>query len=220
MSGAQTRERLLEAAATVLAEHGPAGVSARSVAAEASVNQALIFYHFGSLGALVDQAVAARTEAARARYRDALSRVTSFAQLLAVGQELHCRESEAGNVRLMANLMAAAQNDPALATGAASILAGWVGDIETVVARLLGTSPLAGVVSPADLAGAISASFLGLELYQGIDPEKGRRALRALTDLGALLEAIEGLGPMESAIVRSRLRRARKQIGRPARDAR
>ncbi|QLQ15668.1 MAG: TetR/AcrR family transcriptional regulator [Micropruina sp.] len=219
MSTDETRARLLEAAATVLAEHGPSGISARSVAAEASVNQALIFYHFGSLAALVDQAVAARAATARARYRRSLAEARSFAELLAVGRELHRRESAVGNVRLMANLLAAAQSDPALAAGAASTMAGWVTDIEAAVSRLLRSSPLGGFVDARDLAGALSASFLGLELYQGVDPDNGRRALEALADLGALLEVIEGLGPMEQAIIRSRLRKARKHIRRPVRDA-
>lgn len=48
MASDATRTRLLEAAERLFAEHGLDGVSVRSIAAEASVDVAMINYHFGS----------------------------------------------------------------------------------------------------------------------------------------------------------------------------
>lgn len=46
-----TRAKLLAAAADTVREQGAAAASARVIAARAEVNQALIFYHFGTVSA-------------------------------------------------------------------------------------------------------------------------------------------------------------------------
>ena len=62
-SGAETRDRLQAAARACLRQDGIAGVSARAIARHGDLNQALVFYHFGSVDGLL-QAVA-RTDAER-----------------------------------------------------------------------------------------------------------------------------------------------------------
>jgi AcrR family transcriptional regulator len=52
-AGAQTRRRLLAAAAELLAERGEAGVTLRAVSAAADANVAAVRYHFGSREALI-----------------------------------------------------------------------------------------------------------------------------------------------------------------------
>ena len=70
--GADTRERLLQATIELLAGPGMAAVSARGIAARAEVNQGLVFYHFGSVTALVAQATRLSTENTVMLYRAAL----------------------------------------------------------------------------------------------------------------------------------------------------
>lgn len=53
-SGRATMTALLDAADQVLAEEGLAGVTARTVAARAGVNKALVFYHFKSKAGLLE----------------------------------------------------------------------------------------------------------------------------------------------------------------------
>ena len=48
-----TRDRLLQGTIDALRTQGIAGVSARTIAAAAGVNQALVFYHFGSVDELL-----------------------------------------------------------------------------------------------------------------------------------------------------------------------
>ena len=55
-----TRVKLQKATAEALRESGIAGLSARTVAARAGVNQALVFYHFGTMPELVQAAVRPR----------------------------------------------------------------------------------------------------------------------------------------------------------------
>ena len=118
-----TRDKLLDAAATALAQDGVAGVSARTVAARADVNQALVFYHFGSVSGLLDAAVRRSVDLAVASYHARFSEVSSLAELLSVGRDLHEAEKRAGNVQQMAQVMAGAY-DPEDGERVAVVLCG------------------------------------------------------------------------------------------------
>lgn len=203
-----TRERLETAALEALRTDGIAGVSARTVADRAGQNQALIFYHYGTLGGLIDAACRRSAEASTARYRSRLAGVASFGDLLEAGRELHERERMDGNVRVMAQLLAGAQQDEALAATARFCLGRWHAEVEPVVRRLLRGSPLALVVDADALARTISAGFVGIELYEGADPAGARTALDALQQLGVLLEAMDELGLVGRQALRTVLRRA------------
>ena len=57
-----TKQKILDAAEGLFAEHGVAGTSLRAVIAEAGVNLAAVHYHFGSKDALVAAVVHRRVE--------------------------------------------------------------------------------------------------------------------------------------------------------------
>lgn len=57
----------------------------------------------------------AATEARVAPFLERLDEITSFRQLLDLGRNLHTEERAAGNVRVLAQLLAGAQADPRLA---------------------------------------------------------------------------------------------------------
>jgi AcrR family transcriptional regulator len=211
-----TKAKLLVAAAESLREDGIAGLSARTIAARAGVNQALIFYHFGTLNDLVEASVRHAVDESADFYRDQLSVVTSLGELLALGRRLHERERELGNVAMMAQLMSGAQRDEALANAARYAMQRWTVEIEVVVRRVLARSVLGELTDPAGLARAISAGYIGLELYEGIDPPGAKTALDSLVQLGALVEVLEDLGPVTQRAVRAKLQRnlARKRRDR------
>lgn len=52
-AGAQTRERLVDAATALLAQEGEAGVTLRALSARSGANVAAVKYHFGSREALI-----------------------------------------------------------------------------------------------------------------------------------------------------------------------
>lgn len=204
-----TREKLLVSAAGTVRELGAAGASARVIAARAGVNQALVFYHFETVSSLVDAACRQAVDEAASRYRDQLAGVTTLVGLLDVGRELHRRERDAGNVALMAQLMSGAVRDPVLAAAARYAMDVWVAAIEPVVERVLHDSPLAAVLDVAGLTRALSASFLGLELYEGVDPDGAAEALDAVQLLGVLVEVVDDLGPVVRLALRAKLRSVR-----------
>lgn len=202
-----TRAKLLAATQAVLAEEGIARLSARTVATRAGVNQALVFYHFGTVDELAAAAVRDLCDRSMAEHRERFAEVTSLRGLLALGEEVHARERESGNVAVMAQLMAGAQGDDVLAGAARYAVDAWRTEVEAVVRRVLGPSPVGDLVDPDGLARAISAAFLGLELYDGVDPAGAASALAALERFGVLLEAVDDLGPVARRAVRARLRR-------------
>ncbi|MEV6652995.1 TetR family transcriptional regulator [Streptomyces sp. NPDC051219] len=137
---------LLAGALRTLVEQVIAKTSARSIAATAGVNQALVFYHFGSVAA-----------------------IDSLAELPAFGREMHEEERPAGHVAVLGQLLAGAQSQPRLASATAAGLALWIEEIEAVLIRVLSATPLGGFADPAGLARAVAASFVGIELYEGVD---------------------------------------------------
>jgi AcrR family transcriptional regulator len=201
-----TKAKLLTATAHVLREDGFAALSARTVATRAGVNQALVFYHFGTVAELVDAATRQAADESAERYREAFAGVTSVGALLALGRELHERERAAGNVAMMAQLMAGAQGSPELAAAARYAMDRWTREIESVLHRVLADNPLAGVLEPAGLARAVSAGFIGLELYEGVDRAGAEQALATLERLAVAVDVVGDLGPVARRALRSRVR--------------
>ncbi|MFJ6572992.1 TetR/AcrR family transcriptional regulator [Streptomyces sp. NPDC091292] len=202
-----TKVRLLEGALRTLTEQGIAKTSARTIAATAGVNQALVFYHFGSVDDLLAAACRYGARQRVDRYRERLAGIGSFADLLAFGREMHEEERASGHVARLGQLLAGAQTRPQLGAATAAGLDLWIAEIEQVLTRVLAGTPLAEFADPAGLARAVAASFVGIELYEGVDPEGAGAALDALAQLATLLATLESLGPLTQRAVRARLRR-------------
>jgi AcrR family transcriptional regulator len=209
-----TKQRLIAGALDAIRTHGIAGASARTIAASAGVNQALVFYHFGSVDELIAAAcrtaTAARVDAFRARF----STVGSLRELLDLGRSLHAEEREAGNVTVLGQVLAGAQMDEHLIAPTRDALKLWTDEVESVLRRLLADSPLGDIAEPAGLARAVSAAFIGLELYEGVDPDGATAAFDAIEQLSVLVDVVESLGPVARRALKSR---ARNVYRKPAR---
>ncbi|WP_330298630.1 TetR/AcrR family transcriptional regulator [Streptomyces sp. NBC_00503] len=206
-----TRHKLLDGALRTLIEQGIGKTSARTIAATAGVNQGLIFYHFGSVEELLCAACVFGAEQRVARYRERFAELGSLAELLAFARQMHTEERGSGHVAVLGQLLAAGQAQPALAAATAAGLGLWVAELESVLTRLLAASPLAGFADPAGLARAAAASFVGIELYEGVDPAGAGRALDSLEQLAALAQTLEELGPLSQRAVRHGLRKGARR---------
>ncbi|MER5217999.1 TetR/AcrR family transcriptional regulator [Streptomyces sp. NPDC002838] len=207
----ETKTKLLEGALRTLTEQGIAKTSARTIATAAGVNQALVFYHFGSVDELLAAACRYGAERSVARYRARFSTVTSLSELLAVGRQIHEAEQEGGHVALLGQLLAGAQTHDTLGPATAAGLELWIAEIEQVLTRVLAGTPFGEFTDPAGLARAVAASFVGIELYEGVDPRGATAALDALEQLGLLVAALEELGPVAQRAVRHHLRRTSRR---------
>lgn len=207
----ETQQRLLDGAISALRDYGFAGVSARTVARFAGVNQALIFYHFGSINELISRACYVNTTERVNLYRERIGQVDSIVQLLEVGQFIHELEYEAGNVAVLAQVLAGAQQHPELATAAQQSLQVWIDVLHDAVAPLIERSPLKGLVDSVALAETAAAAFIGMELYQGAKPSSTGDPFAALRPLAVAAGLIDNLNPMTKKAIRSQLVRANRK---------
>jgi AcrR family transcriptional regulator len=205
-----TRAGLLQAALETIGERGFAGASARHIATTAGQNQALVFYHFGTVNDLIAEACRSSTEQRVALYREEFDKASTFAELLEVGRTVHVTEHAEGNVAVLAQLLAGARGNEVVAAAVADAINLWVAEVEKTLRRVLADSPLLPLIDLGGLARAISAGFVGIELLDGIDPAGATRALGSLEQLAVLTETLltelDNLGPVTSRIVRRKLR--------------
>jgi hypothetical protein len=80
-----------------------------------------------------------------------------------------------------------------------------------VLERLLVATPVAGLTDLRGLAYVIASAFIGMVLYEGVDPVGASEAYAAMEDLAALMEAVEELGPVATRVVGRKLRRGAKR---------
>lgn len=203
---ADTRQRLIDGTIEAIRAHGFTGATARTIAATAGVNQALVFYHFGSVHDLLKTACLEATRERVAAFAGRMDAVADLRGLLALGREVHAEERVRGNVMVLAQMLAGAQADPRVAEAAGQALALWVATVEGALDRLLASSPVADLLDVPGLARGVSAAFIGLELYEGVDAAGAASALDALDRLAVLVEVVDDLGPVARRALRAKLR--------------
>lgn len=128
-----------------------------------------------------------------------------------MGRQIHEEARTGGHVALLGQLLAGAQTHEALGPATAAGLDLWIAEIQAVLVRVLAATPFGEFADPAGLARAVAASFVGIELYEGVDPSGAHAALDALEQLGALVAALDELGPVAQRAVRHHLRRTKRR---------
>ena len=189
-----TRDRIVEAAIETLREDGFAGTTARAIARRGAFNQALIFYHFGSLPALLLEAFRKTSDEQVAKYRAAAAEVGSLADLVEIARRLHVEDLQSGGVAAVTQLMAAAASDEQVGRAILDPFEGWIALVEEALRRALATHPLGSLVPVREAAYAISAMFLGIELMSRLDPERSE-ADRVFDMMALLAQLVEQLTP-------------------------
>lgn len=173
-AGRRTRERIVEAAIETLKTDGFAGASARAIAAKGGFNQALVFYHFGSVNELLLAALDATSEMRMARYREAVDQVRSLGDLFLVATAIYAEDLDSGHIKVLAELMAASTTFPELRNEIVARVEPWVQFTEDVVGAHLEGSPFAALLAPRDVAYAIVALYLGMEMLANLDDNRER----------------------------------------------
>lgn len=168
------------------------GASARAIARTGKFNQASIYYHFGSINEAVLAGLTHMSEERLARYEKRLAEVTSLSALVEVGAELHQEDVASGTIHILSQVMAAAAGDEVLAKEIGQIFQPWIEVVHRSLQRVLGGSPLAAALPLQDLASAVSALFLGIELLGELGSPMGRNEslFTAIAGLARLVEAV------------------------------
>jgi AcrR family transcriptional regulator len=190
---------LLEAAVAALRERGFAGASAREIAQRAGCNQALIFYHFGSVDRLLLATLDATSERRLSRYRERLKDVTQLADLIERMSALYAEDVRLGHVAAVQELIAGGSSVPGLRHEVVARLEPWTRLAEEIGERVLSGSLLEPGAVIHELAFAAVALYLGIETLTHLQGD--RRAAEALFVSGRrfapLLDAVLSIGRTE-----------------------
>lgn len=182
-SSAQTRGRILEAALESLREEGFAGATSRAIATRGGFNQALIFYHYGSLDSLLLAALEHTSLARLAQYRETVGEVKTLDELLVVARRLYEEDRESGHMTVVSQMIAGSVARPELAPSVLAAMQPWHELAEETISRLV--PPL---VPARELAYAVVTFYVGVNLLAHLAPDDDR--------LAGLFESAERTAPL------------------------
>jgi AcrR family transcriptional regulator len=160
-----TAQTIVKAALETLREEGFAGATSRAIARRGGFNQALIFYHFGSLEGLLIAALRQASEQRLARYREVIARISTLEELVPAMADLREEDKAAGHVQVVAQVIAGSANRPELASSVVELIEPWVALAEETFERVLPTG-----LPVADLAYGTVVWYVGANLVTHLDP--------------------------------------------------
>jgi AcrR family transcriptional regulator len=183
-----TRTRIVAAAIRTLKERGFAGASARAIAHTGGFNQALIFYHFGTVNDLLLAALDETSAQRMRRYRGALQEIRTVPELLGQAARIYREDLESGHIKVLAELIAGASSSPSLGPEIVARIEPWVAFTEEALERVLAGSALESLVPTQDLAFTVVALYLGVELLAHLNGQLARA--EQLIDSGSRLASL------------------------------
>ena len=189
---AATKQVLVEAAIETLKAEGFAGASARAIAGRAGCNQALVFYHFGSVVGLLLAALDAVSASRLEHYSAAVENVASPAELVEVAAAIFREDLDAGHVTVLVEMIAGASSTPGLGAEVTARMSPWKQFAVQVIDSVLGDSAVRPVIPSGELAHGIVALYLGLELlsHLGEDRAPALALFEHAKKLAALVEVL------------------------------
>jgi AcrR family transcriptional regulator len=190
---AGTKRALVDAAIETLKGSGFCGASARAIAARAGCNQALIFYHFGSVVALLLAALDDVSASRLARYRAAVEQVGSLGELVDVAGGIFRNDLDAGHVAVLVEMISGSASTPGLGREVAARIAPWTDFARQSIDDVLADSSIGPLLPSKELAHAVVALYLGLELLAQLDGDRGP-GLALFDRARGLVGVLDGLG--------------------------
>jgi AcrR family transcriptional regulator len=166
---ATTRRQLVDAAIATLKSEGYGGASARAIAKRAGLNQGLIFYHFGSVASLLLAALDAVSDQRLHRYGAEVAGVQGLGQLVDAAEGIFRNDLDAGYITVLVEMIAGASSTPGLGPEVSARIRPWREFAQSTIEESLGDSPLGSVLPAKDVAHAVVALYLGLEMLSHLD---------------------------------------------------
>jgi hypothetical protein len=109
-----------------------------------------------------------------AAYRAATENARDLLSLVSVARDIYREDLQSGHVKVLAELIAGSSAFPELGPEIAARIQPWIEFTEQAIDRALGPSPLKGLISPSDLAYAVVAFYLGIEMLSHLDGDRSR----------------------------------------------
>jgi AcrR family transcriptional regulator len=164
-----TAQQIVDAALETLQEKGFAGASSRAIARRGGFNQALIFYHHGSLEGLLLAALERTSSERLTRYSEALEDVTALDDLVSRMVDLYEEDKASGHMRVVAQLIAGTVDRPELSERVLAQMEPWIEFAEETLARVLPPE-----LPARELAYGAVTFYLGVNLMTHLDPDGAR----------------------------------------------
>jgi len=182
------KSRILDATAETLRTEGSAGATLRAIARNGGFNQALIFYHYRTLDAVLLAALDASSQTRLERYRTALDQADPISELIRLAADIKREDRESGHTAVVAQMIAGSLARPELAPEIVKRMEPWITFCQDAITKTLGSSPVAEVVPTRDLAYALVTFYLGLNLLTHLDVDS--------TSTNALFEKAVTVSPL------------------------
>jgi AcrR family transcriptional regulator len=169
-----TKLQIVEAALETLKTMGFAGASARAIAHQGGFNQALIFYHFGSVQTSLLAAFDLISDRRMQQYGPQVEAAVSAPALVRLARQIYDDDLERGYVTALGEMVAGGVSDPVLGAEVAARIEPWIQMIERKLEQLLEGSTLLSVVVPGELAFGIVASYFGVDMLSHLQQDRSR----------------------------------------------
>ncbi len=189
-SGEVTRARLIDAAASLVAERGWGSVTTRAVAERAGVNQALVHYHFGNMENLLAEAVLSRLQPVIQDLAAELLDDRPFPDgIVRTMQQLDQFDLESETGVLMAEALLKATRDERVAEAMSGVVGSWTEMLEPRVLTAQERGTIRADIPAGAIARVLAAVFDGYLIQRMADPTTDSAAAAATV--------IKMLAPME-----------------------
>jgi AcrR family transcriptional regulator len=158
------RGRIVDAALKTLISTGYANTSVRAIASTGGFSPALVFYHFGSVDALLLSVLDRVSGERLARYETRLADVSTLQAVGVAMEELYAEDLHLGQLTAVQEIVGAMAFDPELGVEIVARMQAWMTFAEQLAMRVLAGSPLAGFIDPSVIGSAVIALYMGLEI--------------------------------------------------------
>jgi AcrR family transcriptional regulator len=192
---ASTKGRIIRAALQTLIEEGFAGASARAIARVGGFNQALIFYHFGTLNDLLLAALDDTGARRLVRYRQAFEGAESAEDKIAVAAALYREDLDSGHITVLSELIAGSLTRPDLGPEVVARMEPWVEFAQEAIKEVISGTALEEIVPVRTAAFALVALYLGIDLLSHLEEDPARAE--------DLFEAARGLAKLAAPLLES-----------------
>jgi AcrR family transcriptional regulator len=195
-----TKLQIVEAALRTLKTKGFAGASARAIAREGDFNQALIFYHFGSVRNLLLAVLDLIGERRMSEYGPAFEDARSAPELARLARTIYADDLERGYITVLGEMVSGGVADADLGAEVAARIEPWIAMVERKLEQLLGGTPLRALASSRDLAFGLVALYFGVDMLSHLQRDRARAEslLDLATRLSALVDAVLPSQPKEA----------------------
>jgi AcrR family transcriptional regulator len=166
---ATTKDKIVEAALVTLKREGYGGASARAIAAVGKFNQALIFYHFGSVNDALLAALDRSNDERLARYREEFGAAATLPEMIDAAAQLYREDVACGHVKALCELIAAGAGSAEFGREVAARVEPWAAFTRETFERVTAGLPLAALITADEAAYALTSLYLGMELLNNLN---------------------------------------------------